>query len=536
MGKINKKIWQALTLSLLLTYILLYVNLGQASSGITYYPPYPQGKVGILSPEVGWQVNIGDNKITKAYFYLNNKEYVAKYDKTRNTFYLNTTLPVGDYEVIAKITLNGYWEIKEKWSFSIVPKALAKLPTPLTYQQKGIDLANDYRHLLNLPTFLFHNGINLAAQKHAEYQNLNQILTHTEETNKNDFFGETVLDRVNYYGFYGNAAEDVSFTYSQLEAIDGLFDAPYHRFPFLDPSLIYFGYGSKGNYYALNFGSKNIQNEILFISYPFPNANYVPTFWEDNETPDPLRFYVNRLKRVGYPITFGFYGEGVEGIKITTAKLYEAGGKEVDFYLNWPKKSGGNDDHLQHEVIIIPKSPLKNNLTYTVSVDYILIVNGQEYPDQKTWKFTTEKVDGIGKELLHKQVEYPTGVNAKQIEFRIGQRYMWVDNSDYPLDVAAFIENDRAMVPFRALGEAMGAEITWDDVNKKAIFQKNNTVIELPIAKNYAIINGKIITLDQGAIIKNNRTFVPSRFVSENLGAKVEWFESGQEVEIIIGE
>jgi hypothetical protein len=52
------------------------------------------------------------------------------------------------------------------------------------------------------------------------------------------------------------------------------------------------------------------------------------------------------------------------------------------------------------------------------------------------------------------------------------------------------------------------------------------------LGSNIAIVNNKKVVLDVPPEIKNGRTFVPIRFVSENLGAQVEWEASTQTITI----
>ncbi len=86
------------------------------------------------------------------------------------------------------------------------------------------------------------------------------------------------------------------------------------------------------------------------------------------------------------------------------------------------------------------------------------------------------------------------------------------------------------MVPVRALGNSLGASVDWDDKTKTVIFQTEDKLLELPINSFQARVNGRMITLDQGAVLKNARSYVPIRFISEQLDAKVTWLPEEREV------
>jgi len=89
-------------------------------------------------------------------------------------------------------------------------------------------------------------------------------------------------------------------------------------------------------------------------------------------------------------------------------------------------------------------------------------------------------------------------------------------------DTDPVLIGDRTMVPFRKIFETLGFEVEWVDGSvKKAIGKKDGATLELTIDSNKAMVNGKTIELDVPAQIRNSRTLVPLRFVSENSGYHV---------------
>lgn len=110
---------------------------------------------------------------------------------------------------------------------------------------------------------------------------------------------------------------------------------------------------------------------------------------------------------------------------------------------------------------------------------------------------------------------------------------VYIDGLDLYFDAEPKIVNDRTMVPMRKIFEALGSDVSWDNQSRKVTAIKENTKIELSIGSNAAFINGKAITLDAPAIIENNRTLVPLRFVSEALDCDVKWDADIRRVSII---
>ena len=91
-------------------------------------------------------------------------------------------------------------------------------------------------------------------------------------------------------------------------------------------------------------------------------------------------------------------------------------------------------------------------------------------------------------------------------------------------DIRPFIDSGTTYVPIRFVGEALCAdEVSWNAQNNTAIIRDSGNEIVLPIGKNYAYINGAVVKISSGTKLIDGRTFVPVRFVSENLGATVNW-------------
>jgi len=111
----------------------------------------------------------------------------------------------------------------------------------------------------------------------------------------------------------------------------------------------------------------------------------------------------------------------------------------------------------------------------------------------------------------------------KTISMSIGSGNAFVDGVMVSLDSPPVITNGRTMVPFRFLAESLGAAVEWDGTDRMVTFKKDDTVIYLWIGRDYAIVGSDLVNLDSPPIIINGRTMVPLRFISETLGAEVEW-------------
>lgn len=82
-------------------------------------------------------------------------------------------------------------------------------------------------------------------------------------------------------------------------------------------------------------------------------------------------------------------------------------------------------------------------------------------------------------------------------------------------------ENGRVQVPLRGVGEALGAEVGY--TGKTVTYKKEGKTIVLTLGSNIAVVDGKQVKMDTQAKAVKGRTYIPLRFVSENLGESVEW-------------
>ncbi|WP_120464300.1 copper amine oxidase N-terminal domain-containing protein [Paenibacillus aceti] len=103
-------------------------------------------------------------------------------------------------------------------------------------------------------------------------------------------------------------------------------------------------------------------------------------------------------------------------------------------------------------------------------------------------------------------------------------------------DAKPFMDkSNRVQVPVRFVSEALGAEVGWDSKSKQVTVEMGEDTIVLTMGKKAYTVNGQTKQMDTVAQQKQNRTFVPLRFVSEALGAKVIWHKDLYSVEILTG-
>ncbi len=120
-----------------------------------------------------------------------------------------------------------------------------------------------------------------------------------------------------------------------------------------------------------------------------------------------------------------------------------------------------------------------------------------------------------------------------EIKMTLGDLSAYVNGAKKTLDAAPVIKNSRTMLPIRFVAESLGASVLWDDVTRTVTVKSEAAPVEKVTGANTARVNGNEISLDSAAFIENSRTYLPVRFVAENLGASVLWDDATKTVTIV---
>lgn len=105
---------------------------------------------------------------------------------------------------------------------------------------------------------------------------------------------------------------------------------------------------------------------------------------------------------------------------------------------------------------------------------------------------------------------------------------LYVDNDLIDTDTPPTIVDGRTLVPVRAIFEAIGATVTWENDTRTAIGVRGDTTVIIQIDNTTAYVNGEARELDVPAQLINGRTMVPARFISEAMGCEVTWYQETQ--------
>ena len=117
----------------------------------------------------------------------------------------------------------------------------------------------------------------------------------------------------------------------------------------------------------------------------------------------------------------------------------------------------------------------------------------------------------------------------------IGSNEIIINDAKAVIDAAPIIENNRTFVPFRALAEAFGATVAFDEATQAVTAELNGTTVVMTIGSATYTVNGVEKTADVAPFINGSRTMVPVRFAAEAFGIKVipTYDENGATADIL---
>ena len=103
----------------------------------------------------------------------------------------------------------------------------------------------------------------------------------------------------------------------------------------------------------------------------------------------------------------------------------------------------------------------------------------------------------------------------------------------YVSDTAPVMKDDRVYIPFRAVFEALGAEVQYDAGSKTITAKRGSREVAFTVGQDSYSSNGVVVPTDAAAFVQDGRTFVPVRFASQALGVAVGWDADNRTVSLV---
>lgn len=112
----------------------------------------------------------------------------------------------------------------------------------------------------------------------------------------------------------------------------------------------------------------------------------------------------------------------------------------------------------------------------------------------------------------------------EKVRLTIGSNEMNVDGRTMEIDSPPCVRDNRTFVPFRAIGELLGARVDYDSTVQTITTTMGDTRLTMSIGYNNYAVNGTVYQMDTTPFVSaDNRTMVPIRFVAEVMGYNVNY-------------
>lgn len=326
----------------------------------------PVGEVRVKRPTFAWSVVPQNEKvITDTQILINGRKVSGVYDPRRGEvrYTPERSLLPGEYTVAMNVQVDSAVTFKKEWKTVVPASAVERLPAPGRKQTDVFLVLNSLRSEMGLDLFTLDPSLCAAADSHARYLEENNAIGHVQSEGHPGFSGANPWDRTRAYGFSGGTWEAAGYEVSDpKEAVAAIFDAPYHRIPFLQPGSACLGVGMSARGTVVD-GEMPLGTGTVMS--PADGQRNTPRAWKGYERPDPLRLWPALQRPVGYPIVLADFAKEEETAKlvVSSARLTLAG-KSVEAFLNTP----ANDEFLISTAILIPAEPLEAGATYTVEM------------------------------------------------------------------------------------------------------------------------------------------------------------------------
>jgi len=117
-------------------------------------------------------------------------------------------------------------------------------------------------------------------------------------------------------------------------------------------------------------------------------------------------------------------------------------------------------------------------------------------------------------------------------ELYAGQIKVYINGKHINLSLQPQKKNGRILIPLREIFAHMKVNVRWDYASQNIIITTEDKEIKFRINFKQAIINGERAILDVPAVRIKGDVFVPLRFISESLGARVNWNKGNKSISI----
>ena len=158
--------------------------------------------------------------------------------------------------------------------------------------------------------------------------------------------------------------------------------------------------------------------------------------------------------------------------------------------------------------------------------------NNLGYDFNGVFKYKAVTVNDSYVEVVTSGRDNDDSTTTRKIVITIGATTMAVGTETVTLDAPAYINSDNyTMLPLRAVSEAFGATVGWDDASRTVTLMMGQRIVSMTIGSKTMYINGTPVAMNTAPEIVSERTFLPVRDLCNALGiTKIDWNEASATV------
>ena len=119
------------------------------------------------------------------------------------------------------------------------------------------------------------------------------------------------------------------------------------------------------------------------------------------------------------------------------------------------------------------------------------------------------------------------------ISFKVGDSILTINGTKVEVETPYVIGEGVTLVPLRVISEAFGAEVEWNGETKEVTIVDGDNKVVVAIGSKTAVVNGEEKELEEAPELKNDVTMIPLRFISENLGATVDYDDATAAITVV---
>ncbi len=368
-------------------------------------------------------------------------------------------------------------------------RSLAGLPADLQLDAGLTDLAQHGAVLLAANNTLTHYPAKPADMADAFYQKGSESTSSSNISSGRTNLSQNVLN--GYMPDTGSNADRVG-----------------HRRWILNPGLQKVGFGLAGSYGTMQVFDRSRTEAVDYSSIAWPAAEFPQQLFQGNYpwsvTLNPKKYKQPSLQDIQVQVT-----------QVQTQKKWSLNAKNnnlnKDLYLNVELSGYGVPN-----AIIFRLDQVQNyEGLYQVSITGLHTVDGKDANLTYEVEFYDLSKHFYPGEIERWTLQFQTE-QAWDYQTRTGIHYF--DDYERP-----FVEKGTTLVPLRLVSEALGLTVRWDQASKSIIIQNSKSTIVLKEQDRRVRVDGKEVTVATAPRVIQGVTFVPLRFVSEQLGLSVNY-------------